>query len=181
MWDCTRSPQEPCSVAEEDLPEPDPQKGAVGASHQPSQADPQQLHTQPLHAAPTKRTQSCFTTSLHGTSFHNSALTLGRHPTSLCRGSAQPQRRRIQPPVCQESMKVVRLRGATNMCAGLTPAKDRWINQHPSAELFPFRAGVFQLKWGTCFYPVLSPEHPQIADKIKKQAGKIRYNHRQQT
>lgn len=51
-----------------------------------------------------------------------------------------------------------------------------WINQHPSAELFPFRAGMFRLKWGTYFYPVRSPEHPQRADKIKREAGKIRYN-----
>lgn len=45
MWDCTRSLQEPRSLAGEDLAEPDPQKGAVGASHQPSHADSHQFHT----------------------------------------------------------------------------------------------------------------------------------------
>ena len=65
-------------------------------------------------------------------------------------------------------MKAVRLRGAADFCAGLIPAKEHWIYQHPSAELLPFRAGMFQLKRGTDFYPVLSPEHPQRADKIKR-------------
>lgn len=67
-------------------------------------------------------------------------------PKPLCRGSAQPQQCQIQPPACQEHVKVVRRRGAANICAGLISAKELWINQHPSAELFPFRAGKFWLK-----------------------------------
>ena len=70
-------------MAEEDLLEPDPQKGAMGASHQPSHAAPQHLHTQPLHAASANRSQRWFAVSLRGTSLHHSALTLGHHPTPL--------------------------------------------------------------------------------------------------
>lgn len=64
-------------------------------------------------------------------------------------------------------MEAVRLHGAASICAGLIPATEHWINQHPSAELCPFRAGMFQLEWGTYFYPVLSPEHPQRADSVE--------------
>lgn len=64
--------------------------------------------------------------------------------------------------------------------AGLIPVKERWIQQHPSSGLFPRRAGMFQLKWGRFSYLGFQQNIPKELPR-QRQAGKIHYNHRQQT
>lgn len=63
---------------------------------------------------------------------------------------------------------------------GLIPVKEHWLHQHPSSGSFPWRAGMVQLKWGRFSYLGF---HQNIPKELpgQRQAGKIHYNHRQQT